>query len=104
MHALLDLEVSGLAGLPLWIDVLCINQSDLEEIKRQTRQLKEVYSRAEFVVGQLGPETPGDESDCADEQALWYHWGPRGNRRRVAAPPPPAICRDNSCRPGPKYP
>ncbi|KIW27535.1 uncharacterized protein PV07_07265 [Cladophialophora immunda] len=71
MHALLDLDLCGSAGFPLWIDALCINQSDLGEKTRQVRQLKEVYSRAEFVVGWLGQETPGDERAIALMKKLY---------------------------------
>lgn len=36
--------------LPLWIDAICINQSDLRERNAQVQMMADIYSRASFVV------------------------------------------------------
>lgn len=39
----------------IWIDALCINQSDTEEKFRQVQLMREIYQRATFVAIWLGP-------------------------------------------------
>jgi hypothetical protein len=51
------------AGLPFWIDAICINQSDNVEKSRQVRLMTEIYSRACKVLVWLGP--PDDDSELA---------------------------------------
>jgi hypothetical protein len=41
----------------LWIDAMCIDQSDLKERGHQVAQMGQIYSRAERVVIWLGPST-----------------------------------------------
>jgi hypothetical protein len=41
----------------LWIDAICINQSDNEEKSQQVRLMGEIYSKAEVVRVWLGPST-----------------------------------------------
>ncbi|KAI8720637.1 HET domain-containing protein [Fusarium sp. LHS14.1] len=45
----------------LWVDAICINQSDVEETSEQVARMREIYSEAWAVVAWLGPA--GDESD-----------------------------------------
>jgi hypothetical protein len=52
--------------LTLWIDALCIDQSDDVEKSEQLEQMRQIYSRALTVVSWLGPAA--DNSDVA------MHW------------------------------
>ncbi|KIW00685.1 uncharacterized protein PV09_07869 [Verruconis gallopava] len=52
----------------LWVDALCINQSDNSERNKQVRIMGQIYKRAQVVLAWLGAE--GDESDSAMELAL----------------------------------
>jgi hypothetical protein len=47
----------------LWIDAICINQSDVRERNHQVQQMAEIYRRAHQVVSWIGLET--DESRAA---------------------------------------
>ncbi|KAK4112968.1 HET-domain-containing protein, partial [Canariomyces notabilis] len=38
----------------LWIDAICINQSDLRERNHQVQQMADVYSRAQQVIAWIG--------------------------------------------------
>ncbi|KAF2830838.1 HET-domain-containing protein, partial [Ophiobolus disseminans] len=38
----------------LWIDAICINQSDLLERNHQVAQMRDVYTKAESVIAWLG--------------------------------------------------
>jgi hypothetical protein len=46
--------------MSLWVDALCINQSDTAERTSQVRMMREIYEKAECVVVWLGE---GDETD-----------------------------------------
>ncbi|KAK0610783.1 heterokaryon incompatibility protein-domain-containing protein [Immersiella caudata] len=46
----------------LWIDAICINQSDVSERNHQVQQMAEVYSRAKQVVAWLGLGNASSES------------------------------------------
>lgn len=50
----------------LWIDQICINQSDDDEKNHQVSQMKDIYSKAERVVAWLGP--------AADDSDLLMFW------------------------------
>lgn len=52
--------------LTLWVDALCINQSDEVEKSEQMQQMRQVYSQATSVVAWLGP--------TADQSDLAMHW------------------------------
>ncbi|KAK3385601.1 heterokaryon incompatibility protein-domain-containing protein [Podospora didyma] len=41
----------------LWIDAICVNQTDLQERNHQVQQMADVYSRAHQVVAWIGLET-----------------------------------------------
>jgi hypothetical protein len=47
----------------LWIDALCIDQSNLEERSRQVKLMRQIYNQAETVISWLGEA--GEESDQA---------------------------------------
>ncbi|KAF2996303.1 Non-essential glycogen phosphorylase [Curvularia kusanoi] len=49
---------------PLWVDAICINQSDIPERTAQVRMMRSVYTQAACVVVWLG------ESAATDEKAL----------------------------------
>ncbi len=48
------LESAGEMPQAIWIDAICINQSDLEERGRQVRLMPNIYARAERVLVWLG--------------------------------------------------
>jgi hypothetical protein len=52
---LIHLQKLGVYG-PLWIDTLCINQSDTEERNSQVAQMGRIYQNAEEVIVWLGNE------------------------------------------------
>jgi hypothetical protein len=59
--ALEHLQYANTARI-LWIDALCINQSDIEEKGWQVQLMREIYQRAAFVSIWLGPaDTTSDE-------------------------------------------
>lgn len=49
-------------GCKIWIDFLCINQSDLFERNSQVRLMKEIYERATIIYGWLG--LPFDDNEA----------------------------------------
>ncbi|KAH8725333.1 heterokaryon incompatibility protein-domain-containing protein, partial [Phaeosphaeriaceae sp. PMI808] len=38
----------------LWVDAICINQSDINERNHQVQQMADIYSQAQRVIGWLG--------------------------------------------------
>lgn len=51
------------ATLLLWVDAICINQSDIMERNHQVWQMKDIYSKARLVNVWLGDSDIHDESD-----------------------------------------
>jgi hypothetical protein len=51
------------ASRTLWVDALCINQSDVDECSQQVRRMLDIYKRAARVLAWLG--APSDDSDEA---------------------------------------
>ena len=49
--------------LRVWIDALCINQSDNEERGLQIRNMRQIYSQAMYVITWLGDD-PGQYCQC----------------------------------------
>jgi hypothetical protein len=49
----------------LWVDALCINQSDIQERNLQVRQMHKIYAKADRVLSWLGPSR--ENSDKAME-------------------------------------
>jgi hypothetical protein len=45
------------ASRMLWIDAICINQSDISERNQQVQQMADVYTRAHRVIAWIGLET-----------------------------------------------
>lgn len=43
---------------PIWIDALCVNQSDIEERNHQVGFMRQVYSKASSVIIWLGDDDP----------------------------------------------
>lgn len=54
-------KLDDLSGQWLWIDAICIDQSDLEERAAQVKLMRDLYSRADRTVAYLGPEDDGAE-------------------------------------------
>lgn len=57
--------------LTLWIDQLCINQSDSDEKAVQVGLMSQIYSRAERVLVWLGPEADGSDEVMDVLAELW---------------------------------
>jgi hypothetical protein len=55
----------------LWIDAICINQTDDHEKNHQVRQMFEIYASAARVLVWLGQEGP--DSRVAFETIVWTH-------------------------------
>ena len=62
-EALLQLRRSAHDRL-LWVDAICIDQSNEEEKTAQVRQMRTIYSEAEMVIIWLGNKLPTDRSGC----------------------------------------
>ncbi|KAH6637800.1 heterokaryon incompatibility protein-domain-containing protein [Boeremia exigua] len=58
----------------LWVDAICINQSDEEEKTHQVRQMGDIYRRAKRVVVWLG-----DSDQLKDVVFEFLTWGPQDN-------------------------
>ncbi|KAL7897449.1 heterokaryon incompatibility domain-containing protein [Trichoderma sp. SZMC 28014] len=58
--ALRQLSDNGMQGW-LWIDALCIQQSDQEEKTHQVQQMRTIFRQAERVFSWLGPGTPSTD-------------------------------------------
>ena len=48
-------------GFRIWIDALCINQTDLDERAVQVTRMKDIYARAWHVIVWLGPEAKNSD-------------------------------------------
>ncbi|CAN9130746.1 unnamed protein product [Alternaria alternata] len=57
---------------PLWIDALCIRQSDVRERNHQVRMMESIYKDAQLVLIWLGKES--DDSDLAMRTLVDWEW------------------------------
>jgi hypothetical protein len=81
---LLQWRRSGLSG-HLWIDAICIDQSDLAERASQVRHMPQIYREAARVIVWLGPGGAGtgaaiellDRASYADHESLLDHYDAR---------------------------
>ena len=46
----------------LWIDQICINQTDLQERSEQVRIMRQIYSKAQLVILWLGEDGDNNEA------------------------------------------
>ncbi|KAI1385658.1 HET-domain-containing protein [Hypoxylon trugodes] len=53
----------------IWIDAVCINQSDAQEKTHQVRMMGDIYSKAENTIIWLGDDN--DANECAFDMASW---------------------------------
>ena len=49
--------------LLIWIDAICINQTDTAEREDQVRQMRDIFGGAKEVLAWIGPEVTGEEGD-----------------------------------------
>jgi hypothetical protein len=63
-HLLLLASEAG--ELNIWIDQLCINQGDDEEIKQQVSMMWRIYQAAQEVIGWLGPASEDSDRTLND--------------------------------------
>ncbi|MCJ1402442.1 hypothetical protein MMC11_005662 [Xylographa trunciseda] len=49
----------GFGDVHLWADAICVNQKDVQERSQQVLLMKNIYSKAERVIGWLGPDDNG---------------------------------------------
>jgi hypothetical protein len=56
-HALLDIrhEAATLGARTLWVDAVCINQADIEELQTQVAMMGTIYKQATRVITYIGP-------------------------------------------------
>lgn len=54
----------------LWIDAICINQTDLNERNAQVRMMSSIYRSAAQVIIWIGPRWTGGKSSAAE--AIWH--------------------------------
>ncbi|KAK1758910.1 heterokaryon incompatibility protein-domain-containing protein [Echria macrotheca] len=69
----------------IWIDAVCINQSDLDERLHQVRHMKNIYENASRVLAWLGPEMDGS----GDGIALLRFLAQKVQERRAVIPTQP---------------
>ncbi|TLD19610.1 hypothetical protein PspLS_09620 [Pyricularia sp. CBS 133598] len=55
LHAALQAIRSSTSATVLWIDAICINQSDLGERARQVRIMRDIFAKARKVLAWVGP-------------------------------------------------
>lgn len=53
-------------AFPVWVDAICINQSDLEERSQQVQRMKQIYSSAQIVLIWLGEAEPAGAVPLVD--------------------------------------
>jgi hypothetical protein len=79
----------GTAGgdmFPLWVDAICINQSNDEERTTQVRMMKDIYEQANAVVVWLGPGNPdNDNTDLKTLDAIHAPWKTHEGLRKCSA-------------------
>lgn len=62
----------------IWIDALCINQSDGAERTREVQRMGSIYSSAWSVLGYLGPERDGSDKALELLERLSHYYGKKG--------------------------
>ena len=71
----------------LWVDAICIDQSNDNEKSHQVRMMREIFGGADRVLAWLGPETPSAETAIQTLQLLannvHLHWRPDGRSDRI---------------------
>ncbi len=61
--------------LLLWLDALCINQSDTNERTHQVRQMRAIYNSAKTVIVWLGQDGPDDSEGIELIERLYRECG-----------------------------
>lgn len=61
LHQALQRIREDRAGTLLWVDAICINQSDDDEKTHQVKMMRDIYNHAELVLIWLGEEEPTDK-------------------------------------------
>ncbi len=61
----------GVPPLPLWIDAICINQSDVSEKNHQVRLMGQIYSQLELTLMWLGLEDRTSSAVLTLTKAMW---------------------------------
>ncbi|KAF1999646.1 hypothetical protein P154DRAFT_600234, partial [Amniculicola lignicola CBS 123094] len=62
--------------LTLWVDSICINQQDGEELNRQLAMMSRIYNRAITVLAWIGTQTYRNKLDLFRSMALDWKRGP----------------------------
>jgi hypothetical protein len=68
----------------LWVDAVCINQSDIDERNSQVAQMSDIYLRAKKVIAWLGEAADG--SDAAMDYLLSF-----SSRKPTSTPASPTL-------------
>ncbi|KAH7140146.1 heterokaryon incompatibility protein-domain-containing protein [Dactylonectria estremocensis] len=81
-----DGEMDRPGVLRVWLDILCVNQSDEWEKSKQHVEMKHIYSYADLVVGWLGEKAEHTDAAIATmseiEEAMPATWGEPGDREK----------------------
>src|SRR6202034_1027796 len=62
-YVISDKDEAGQERMGIWIDAICINQSDIEERNIQVKRMRDIYSQASGAILWLGKAA--DDSDKA---------------------------------------
>ncbi|KAH8589754.1 heterokaryon incompatibility protein-domain-containing protein [Bisporella sp. PMI_857] len=84
LHAALVYLRNSKVSRTLWVDAICIDQSDIQERNHQVAQMKSIYQAADKVVAWLGEEA--DDSDQAMaylSSMCWVDANPRDKSDNV---------------------
>jgi hypothetical protein len=73
--ALLQIREDGRTE-PMWIDAICINQSDSNERTAQVKMMQEIYENAQLVIAWLGNASETDSDGFALMKTIYERCGP----------------------------
>lgn len=75
-------DTNRLHGETLWVNALCINQSDLVERGRQVKRMGGIFGGPSRVMVWIGPAADGSEKVAELVDLLWTSM--KGTRRRLS--------------------
>ena len=82
-HALRDLRLEGSRPRTLWVDAVCINQTDIPEKNKQLRRMKSIYENASRVLIWIGRDHEVEDEKLKWSPVIW-HFDCRGQGSKRA--------------------